>query len=176
MGNTSTKETGIKRGGWTARTYEQIGQFFGVKIASVKRWAGEGMPRGQPYRLDRIAQWLRQKGPWRARPGLSETGDPLLVGSDSPALEQYRRQRARLAELDVAEREGKLISREKLHAAMAKFAGVIRQAGEVLQRQYGTDAHKVLDDALVDAMRNLDWIAGDDSDGERTGNGEPPAN
>ncbi len=140
---------------WTAATYLELANFFGVSEVTVKRWAVRGMPKDQPYRIDHIIRWLRTEGPWRPRLGVS---DPLLVGSNSPALEHYRRQRVRLTELDVADRLERLIPRERFQAGLANIVETIDRAGQTLEREHGRDARKVLGDALLDALRALEWI------------------
>ena len=82
--------------------------------------------------------------------------DPLLAGAATPALEDYRRHRARLAELDVAEREGRLVDVAEMTEAFANFAGVIRGVGQALQRQYGPEAAQMLNDGLDDAASSVE--------------------
>lgn len=88
----------------------------------------------------------------------AETDDPLLVGESSPALERYRDEKAKLARLDRLEREGQLIARDQIHDALARVASVLRNAGETLQRSYGLDAHRILDEALNDAQAEVDAL------------------
>jgi hypothetical protein len=78
--------------------------------------------------------------------------DPLLAGGDSPALEEYRKHRARLAELDVAERENKLIPLAEIEPSLQIFASNIRRAGEQLERVYGHDAAALLNDAIDETL------------------------
>jgi hypothetical protein len=92
---------------YTATDHQQVADFFGVPLATVQEWGktkgvGGAMPgeRGC-YPLDKIAQWLRQVGPWCEA---SQGGDPLLTAGASPALERYRTAKAALAELELAKR------------------------------------------------------------------------
>ncbi|MEW6251243.1 MAG: hypothetical protein AB1716_11390 [Planctomycetota bacterium] len=90
---------------------------------------------------------------WAAR--LATGGeDPLLCGGESPALEEYRRERAALARLDRLEREGSLLQRDQVHGELARLAAAMRAAGERVARISG-DAAEVLTDALDDFDRGV---------------------
>ena len=85
--------------------------------------------------------------------------DPLLAGVNSPALERYRSARAKLAELDLQERENQLLPLDKVHDALSRLGSIMRLAGETLQRQFGPDALAIIDDALNDYESAIDkWI------------------
>ena len=85
-----------------------------------------------------------------------DSDDPLLGGENSPALERYRDERAKLARLDRLEREKTLLPRDQVHELLGQIAALLRGAGENLQRQFGSDAHAVLDEALDDADREIE--------------------
>ena len=99
------------------------------------------------------------------------TKDALLLGPDSPALERYRDERAKLARLDRLEREHHLLPREDVHQTMTRIAFIIRQAGEVLNKEYGRDAAAILTDAIDDAQKEMDTKFGRSS-GEETDEGK----
>ena len=81
--------------------------------------------------------------------------DRLYDGPNTPALEELRKIKV-LRETLFYERDlGQWIRREDLHEGLAAFAGVLRRAGETLQRHHGADAHAVLDEALTDAIGAL---------------------
>lgn len=82
--------------------------------------------------------------------------DPLLVGESSPALERYRDERAKLAKMDRQERERTLLPREEIHEMLGRVARIIRGAGDGLQRQYGSEAHALLDEAMDDADKEIE--------------------
>jgi len=82
--------------------------------------------------------------------------DPFLSGNNSPALEDYRRQKAELAKLELKERQGELLSRERIHESFGRGAHIIRQAGDVLRRQYGNDAQAILNHALDDLVAEVE--------------------
>jgi len=92
---------------------------------------------------------------WATAQRRETDGDPLLSGTTTPALERYRDERAKLAKLDRLERERDLLKRHEVHEMLSRVASILRGAGEVLQREYGAQAHKILDEALDDAEREI---------------------
>lgn len=96
--------------------------------------------------------------------------DDMMDGGSSPALEQYRTERAKLARLDRLEREQQLLPRDQVHATHAQLASILRQAGETLQKKFGPDALEILNDALEDAQREISRMLGD----APTGGTAPP--
>lgn len=74
----------------------------------------------------------------------------------SPALEWYRREKARLARYDRLERERTLLPREQVHVMMMRIANLIRCCGEDLQRRFGTEAMEILNDTLDEVARQVD--------------------
>ncbi len=87
---------------------------------------------------------------------LARDDDVLLQGSNSPALERYREERAELARLDRLERQRQLLPRDQMREALARIAGIIRGAGDALQRQFGPAAVEILHEALDDAQREME--------------------
>ena len=88
-------------------------------------------------------------------PKLAREDDELLQGSNSPALERYREERALLARLDRLERERRLLPRDEVREALGRIAAILRGAGDALQRQFGTAAVQILHEALDDAQREI---------------------
>ena len=89
--------------------------------------------------------------------------DPLMVGDSggrSPALERYRAEKALLAKMEREEKEGSLIPRDLIRRAFTVAANLIRQAGELLQRDFGTAAADVLNRALDDSERETTTVFG----------------
>lgn len=87
---------------------------------------------------------------------LARDDDDLMQGSGSPALERYREERAIIARLERMEREASLIPRDEMREALGRLAGLLRTAGETLEREHGVEARSVLDEALDDAEREID--------------------
>lgn len=92
------------------------------------------------------------------------TPDALLTGSDSPALERYRQERAQLARLDRLERERELLPQADVRAGFTIIANLLRSAGDSLQQQFGQDAHAILEDAWSEATREFSVRFGPDAD------------
>lgn len=82
-------------------------------------------------------------------------GDNLLGGSGSPALEAFRRERARLAKLDRLEREGALIRRTDVRYGLDRLAALLRSFAERLRTRHGQEAAALLDDVLSTFDREL---------------------
>lgn len=127
--------------------------FFDVSMATLYQWrtAGEFGGRGQwdckailKFRLGHL--------------GVKDFGQGARVdGRVTPALERYREEQAALKRLDRLEREKILIRVDVLHSELLQVFGLIRQAGERLQRMYGPEAQDVINEQLDEAER---WVCG----------------
>lgn len=131
----------------------------------VREYVRLGMPGSAgAWCLEECQAWVdekvRHRGERRPRAAKPPT-DPMLDGPSSPALEQYRKHRAAMALLDLRERRGNLLPRDQVHALLVRLAGLLRSAGEVLQRQFGVDAATVLEEALNDADADIDRFFAD---------------
>lgn len=95
---------------------------------------------------------------------LAKDEDELMqvAAGNSPALEEYRIEKAKLAKLDRLEREGSLLPRDKGREALGRIATILRNAGDALQRQFGAAAIDILHEALDDAQREIDQTFGKD--------------
>src|SRR5262249_47230352 len=86
----------------------------------------------------------------------SAAGDPLLTGNDSASLERYRLARAESAELDLAERRGRLVDCDALAEWwMVEIAAPIRRAIATLQARFGPDAAAMIVAALEKSDRAI---------------------
>ena len=98
---------------------------------------------------------------------LSAPDDELMQGdSSSAALEQYRRERAKLARLDRLERERTLIQRDQVREGLGRIAAILRTAGQAIERQYGAEAGALLAEAVDEAKQEIARAFGDQSDNE----------
>ncbi|HUX16278.1 MAG TPA: hypothetical protein VMW52_07375 [Phycisphaerae bacterium] len=116
-----------------------------------------GIPIGGPT-IDLVAvfHWLHDFLARNARKlTAGDDDDPMMAGCASPWLEKYRREKTLLARLDRKRREGDLLERDTVHEALGRIASILRGAGDTLQRQFGVDAHRVLEEALDDADREI---------------------
>lgn len=85
-----------------------IAKIFGVHPTTVSRWKPAGCPcspDGKIYSAPDVHKWLVDQA-------TADFGKDREPQGDSPALERYREARAAMAEIDLKEREGELISRE----------------------------------------------------------------
>jgi hypothetical protein len=87
--------------------------------------------------------------------------EDLLSGESSPALERYREERAALARLDRLERERVLVSRQEVREGLTRIGAILRTAGDTLQRQFGPGALEILNEALIEAEREMSRSDGD---------------
>lgn len=93
---------------------------------------------------------------------LAQVDDACLRSAQSsPALEKYREERARLAELDRLERERVLMPRELTRSLHYRLAMLIRRCIERLELNYGRDAAQLVLDMLDDYERELDDALGE---------------
>ncbi len=110
---------------------------------------------------------------------LAREDDDLLQGESSPALERYREERFLLARLERKERQQKLLPRHEVHELLARIAGIVRGAGDALQRQFGNEAVVLLIEALDDATREMDRYfsaqPSEEEPGEEPDNNRPAA-
>lgn len=142
-----------------ARTADLVSLMTGVKSRTLREWFSQGCP-GDPGRYcpAEIVAWGRENK-WQ-----TDVGDPELSGGDSPALERYRDEKAKLARLDRLQREGELVRAADIEEMLNSFSSLIRSTGEQLRRQFGNDALQILDEALdeCDRLIDSDGNGGDD--------------
>jgi hypothetical protein len=87
---------------------------------------------------------------------LATDDDPLLSAGVSPALERYRQERARLAQLDRLERERELVSLDELMPQLDLMGSLIRNAGEELYARFGREAGDLICEALDEYGRRME--------------------
>jgi hypothetical protein len=120
-----------------------------------------GVPiHGSLIDLGQVIRWLHDFLAKHGRKLLAEDTDPLMGGGNSPALEEYRREKAKLARLDRQQREETLVDRETAHLAFQRVASLLQQAGEALQKEFGPDAGKILNETLRNCQREVDSVFG----------------
>jgi hypothetical protein len=129
-----------------------------------------GVPLGEEtINLPNVARWLHDM--------LATSGRKLLAGdasseiweggTDSPALERKREVEYQLRLRDLAERDGTLVSRDKMRAALAQIAGILRHCGDQLQRQFGEDALDLFNETLNECERAVEqFFDGETTSGE----------
>lgn len=94
---------------------------------------------------------------WRRFEEEIEAADILTGGAAlSPNMERYRGYKADLAKLEVEARQGDLLPRADCRSGMLAIAGVIRTAGEHLEREFGAVAREILEAALDDCVVKIE--------------------
>jgi hypothetical protein len=99
-----------------------------------------------------LVQWLLLK---------SDSDAALGAGVNSPALEKYRIAKAKLAELELREREGNLIPRVEIHTHLGRLGAILKGCGERLQRDHGAAALEIWNEAIDDFEREIKSQFGD---------------
>lgn len=137
------------------RVYMELsGRSARVLIDQARRH-GLPYPTGQrsPVDLTQVIRWLHDLlAEHGQRLSAPPTDDPLLAGSNSPALERYRLARAAREELELAARRGELLDVDELLTWYdAEVAAPIRRSLENLQTRFGPAAVGIVTKALDSA-------------------------
>ncbi|HEY4313777.1 MAG TPA: hypothetical protein VGN12_30330 [Pirellulales bacterium] len=103
---------------------------------------------GRTYVAKHLVQWHV------ARNTVEE--DAMLAGGDSPALEDYRRARAKLATLDLAERMHAVLPRDAAREILERWATILRRASESLRKRFGPEAYTVFEEAIGECRKLVD--------------------
>lgn len=138
-----------------------VGHAFKKTDKTIQRWLDKGCPGADAdgkYHLWKIIEWYVEY----KTPRIEDAAELEMTGGDSPALERYRDEKAKLAKLDRLEREGVLVRKDALHDLLMSMAGLIRGAGDQLRRQFGNEALGILIEALDEMERLIGELNGDD--------------
>lgn len=149
----------------TLTNLAQVAKALAISKRQFQNYMDQGCPgrssdRGKQnghFYLPEIIEWCRENV-WKPRPTLDDFGDPLAPtgdGFNSPALEEYRKWRAKLAELDFNERNKKLVDVSTINAALIGIAQTLRVAGEQIARGYGNGPIEILNEALDEAEEQI---------------------
>jgi len=146
---------------WSGRAYkilDEQAQRYGIPVGEAK------------IDLAEVAVWIHDLLAAHGRRILagdsaSEIWDAMdregdAEPSESPALERKREVEYQLKLRDLAERDQQLVSREKTRQGLAVAAGIFKQFGDTLQRQFGADALDLWNDALNDWERAIESFFG----------------
>ena len=151
-------------------TIAGLARACGVARSTVQEWMRDPtFPKEQDgvgWSLFEVGRWhgIRQVEKKQKENLTAAEGDPLLVGDNgSPGLERYRAAKASLAELDLAERENRLVDFETMRSVITTICLTLRGGLEELQRSCGPIAHKVMDDCLREAKVRIDELFGPDN-------------
>lgn len=142
------------------KTLREVAKAFGKSVKTIADWRSGGMPgsRGHWNLID-IKAWDDER---RADPvSLSDDldDDSSVPGaSKSPALEKLRTQKARLAELDVLQREGELLPVVEHQQIWATRVVMFRHALRSLAKKIAPDnpaLRKVINRHVDKLLRDL---------------------
>ena len=103
------------------------------------------------------------------------TYDPDLdaaVTGDSPWLEEYRKWNAEYRRIQVFEKQGSLLPRDKTRDALTEMASLIRGCCEALATRFGQDAADLLTQTLDQVEGRIGSLCGDCGDGDIGAGGE----
>lgn len=154
---------------FSTSNFGEVCAFLGKSERQVKRYLAAGMPRKNitarkwEYDLPSIHQWivaqeLEIQGKEHANE-IERLKRKLEETDEDPEAEATKRINRQLKELDLAERQGKLVPIEDLRNSLSVLAGVLRSASNVLRRKVGNDAYKILKSAIdsfeVELQRRL---------------------
>lgn len=159
-------------------TQKQLAEFFGVTPRTIRRWEGRGMPREDDgtYRTSDCVKWRVET----AEADLQAELEDVPPRSESRAKIDHLR--ARRDALDLAEREGDLITRDAFEEAVAAIldrvrAGLLNMPGRWATSFPGTppdEAQPVLRKAANDLLEELSGPVADELEGGQAGDDPPP--
>lgn len=133
-------------------TATEIGRLWGISKQAVANWHKKaGCPRNPDgtYSLPDVIAW--RESHWQSQ--LEDARASRIDEADG--LGRLRDEKAKLAKLDRLERERVLCRRDHIHEGLARIAGLLREVGEQLGREYGREAQRLLNDALGDMAREM---------------------
>jgi phage terminase Nu1 subunit (DNA packaging protein) len=87
----------------------------------------------------------------------------------APEDRQLKKARAELYEIELRQRKGELVKMADLRDGLMRLAQILRTCGEILGREYGVEAQRVVEDALKTFLAELKRTCGDR--GRGTGQG-----
>jgi hypothetical protein len=146
------------------KSQAELRRLTGFSRSAIGDWLNEpNCPQFEGGQLDvwAVATWYYTQGPGKPkqpkrRSDLSEISDDELFSGpgDSPQLERGRRLRADILEHQLGLLRKQYADVAKIDEGLRLVFGCIRDAGELLQRQCGAEAHSILEEALHDAKKH----------------------
>ncbi len=101
-----------------------------------------------------IDAWAEKEAD-KARIDARKNADPLLVGSDSPGLEEYRKHKARIAKVEADEREKLAVQVSVIAPLLFEAMGSIRRSLEIVEREFGRNAVTPTVESIDEAIRTI---------------------
>lgn len=142
---------------------EILARGLGVTRRTVDNWRKDGLPiyrvsvgnKATLYNVWDVVKWrIEKKAP--ALDGGED--DPFLKGAPSPALEQYRREKAREAKRNNEIAEGRLCVAADIALQLTEIGRVFKIRAEAIERAHGQivgDAIREMIDAAQEAWKKL---------------------
>lgn len=97
---------------------------------------------------------------WAAQRSAPNPDDAMLRGSDSPSLERYRQARADIAEIERDRQRENNVPRRQMVDVLSGLSPRLRRAAAKLERMYGADAGRLLDEAVDEWERGVNHLLG----------------
>src|SRR3989304_5130023 len=157
---------------------QRLKHFSAIRKKEWREWSGRqikvineqalryGLPMGGP--IINLLDFFRCFHDFLAKnaPKLAgrDNKDPTLAGFTSPAMERKRQLECERLELQLKRERSLCIERKIIHEGHGLIAGILRNAGEALFRQFGPAAQKILNDSLDNCAREIDRLLTIDGD------------
>lgn len=109
------------------------------------RFIREHQPGRNPdgtYDAQQVLQW------WIARERANAVEVAATEGGHESAKARIMEAKAIQEELSAERERGRLVDRDTVHAFLAQLAGMLRQAGDKLQKEFGREALEIMNDAI----------------------------
>lgn len=159
-----------------------VGMVFGVSVKTVREWGtAGGCPRNGDgtYDVREVLKWyVARERDASSLPELSEEerGDAVLMAAllaESPARERLVHYKAEKARIEYEQACERLVPREQVRELLGALAVRLRDAGEMLARNFGGSAGRVLEDVLSAREWGRYGVGpGEDSPQRHRGHGE----
>jgi len=136
------------------------------------QWFKKGMPRNadSSYCIADVFEWHKSR--------IAGKGDPVVDDVEmvqSPALERYREERAKLARLDRLKKEEEVMPTAHVRRGCELIGAAFRKVGEFAKRKGYADVLQIINERLDEAQRHAETEFGAVLDGSpvRSGKGTP---
>ena len=117
-----------------------------------------------PAFVERFHDWLADIAPLLAATKKSGATSELIERLNI-ARAKREETKAKREELEYRKALGQWIELAKVREGLVLFASILRGASERIQREFGNEAHTILEEAIEEAVRGFHSHFGDDGDG-----------
>jgi hypothetical protein len=142
----------------------EVARLVGVELQTVKEWRSGPNPmpgsEGQ-WDIVQIFRWRCDR--LKAASGGGKTQEIMeLERRDLQAIVEKR-------ELNARNARGEMMPKDLMHSGLMSAFLVLKQGMEVVQRQFGPEAHKILEQAIGECIRKIDDLFGPDPEADDAG-------